>query len=78
MAESVNEAIISNIKDLIDKSGTSRNQTAIRAGMTPQRLSNLLNRRGLIHPAEIQAIAKALDVPVSHLFPADAGTSADV
>ena len=75
MAESVNTAIITNIKRLIDESGTSRNQTAIRAGMTPQRLSNLCNDRGLIHPDEIQALAIALGEPVAVLFEAEADAS---
>lgn len=68
MAETTNLKIINTLKRLIKSSGKSRNQIAVTAGMTPQRLSNLMNNRGLIHPDELERLAKALDVPVGELF----------
>ena len=68
MAETTNSKILITLKRLIEKSGKSRNQIAVLAGMTPQRLSNLMNNRGIIHPGELEQLAKALGVPVGNLF----------
>lgn len=59
---------ITKLKEHVRQSEQSQNQLAVNAGMTPQRLSNLLNGRGLIQPAEIRALCAALGIPVSALF----------
>ena len=67
MAKTV-DPVIKRLRDYIEQGEQSQNQLAVKAGLTPQRLSNLLNNRGQIKPAEIKALCGVLEIPVSELF----------
>lgn len=62
------DPVVTNIKEHAAQSGMSQNQLAIKAGMTPQRLSNLINGRGQIKSHEIKALSEALQVPIETFF----------
>lgn len=68
MAEAKNAKIVKTLKRLIKDSGKSHNQIAVLAGMTPQRFSNLMNNRGIIHPDELESLARALNTSIDDLF----------
>lgn len=62
------DPVIKCIKEHTAQSGLSQNQLAVKAGITPQRLSNLMNGRGQIKPHEIKALSEALHVSIETVF----------
>nr|DAQ42489.1 MAG TPA: putative transcriptional regulator [Caudoviricetes sp.] len=63
------DALIDNIKMLINKKGMKQCVVAERAGFTPQEFSNILNdRRKLLRVEFLPPIAQALDVDMNELY----------
>lgn len=63
------EAIINNIKQIIDNKGMKQGVVAERAGFTPQEFSNILNeRRKLLRVEYMPSIAAAMGVDVDTLY----------
>ena len=68
MQKNANYPVTGNIRRLIQESGRSQNQVAVDAGMTPQRMSDLLIGRGTIKACKINQISAALGVSAGDLF----------
>ncbi len=57
-----------NIKQIIKSKGLKQKIVAIRAGLTPQQFSDMLNGRRNIYDNDILRISMALEVTPNELF----------
>lgn len=60
--------IIANIQNLISQKGIKQCVVAERAGFTPQKFSNILNKRKLLRVENVKAVADAIGVDVNELL----------
>lgn len=64
----INEPVAGNIERIIREKGLKKCVVALKAGLTGQELSDVLNGRRIIKVNEVPRVAKALDVSLSELF----------
>ncbi len=64
----INEPVASNIERIICEKGLKKCAVALKAGLTGQELSDVLNGRRIIKVNEVPRVARALDVNLSDLF----------
>lgn len=64
----MNSVVPAAIERIIRERGIKKSVVAVRANMSNQMFSDMLNGRRLIKPCDIVAISKALDVTPNDLF----------
>lgn len=69
--EKMNGVVPERILQIIDAKGLKQCKVAEKAGMKTSEFYAVIGNRRIIKPAEIQMIAKALNVEVDELFKTD-------